>query len=84
MSRRRFLRAGAAALAMTATWPWRPAGAKAQAGSVKLRGAPQPFDYAGLKEFIAQLLDGPVDVVNRDSLKPYLREAVISRTIYVF
>ena len=42
------------------------------------------FDYAGLKDFIAQLLDGPVDVVNRDSLKPYLREAVISRTIYVF
>jgi predicted nucleotidyltransferase len=31
------------------------------------------FDYAALKEYIAGLFDGPVDVVNRDSLKPYVR-----------
>src|SRR6267143_750507 len=33
------------------------------------------FDYAGLKEYIAGLFDGPVDVVNRDGLKPYVRPA---------
>jgi hypothetical protein len=26
------------------------------------------FDYVGIKEFIAGLFDGPVDVVNRDNL----------------
>jgi hypothetical protein len=31
------------------------------------------FDYAGLKDYIASLFDGPVDVVNRDGLKPYVR-----------
>ena len=31
------------------------------------------FDYADLKDYIASLFDGPVDVVNRDSLKPYVR-----------
>jgi predicted nucleotidyltransferase len=33
------------------------------------------FDYAGLKEYIASLFDGPVDVVNRDGLKPYVTPA---------
>jgi uncharacterized protein len=28
------------------------------------------FDYAGLKGYIAELFDGPVDVVNRDGPKP--------------
>jgi uncharacterized protein len=28
------------------------------------------FDYAGLKDCIASLFDGPVDVVNRNGLKP--------------
>ena len=31
------------------------------------------FDYAGLKDYIASLFDGPVDAVNRDGLKPYVR-----------
>ena len=31
------------------------------------------YDYVGLKEFIASLFDGPVDVVNREGLKPWLR-----------
>jgi predicted nucleotidyltransferase len=42
------------------------------------------FDYAGLKEYIAGLFDGPVDVVNRDALKPWLRPAVITDAIYAF
>jgi uncharacterized protein len=42
------------------------------------------FDYAGLKEYIAGLFDGPVDVVNRDALKPWLRPAVVTDAIYAF
>ena len=32
------------------------------------------YEYVGLKEYIASLFDGPVDVVNREGLKP-LRQA---------
>jgi predicted nucleotidyltransferase len=42
------------------------------------------FDYVGLKEFIAALLDGPVDVVSRDGLKPYVRPAVTVDALYAF
>jgi hypothetical protein len=42
------------------------------------------YDYVGLKEFIAGLFDGPVDVVNRDGLKPYVKPAVVSDAIYAF
>ncbi len=31
------------------------------------------FDYANLKGYIAELFEGPVDVVNRDGLKRYVR-----------
>ena len=41
------------------------------------------FDYAGLKRDLAALLDGPVDVVNRDAMKPYLRLAT-AEAIYAF
>jgi predicted nucleotidyltransferase len=42
------------------------------------------FDYVGLKDYIADLFDGPVDVVNRDGLKPYVRPAVTVDAIYAF
>ena len=42
------------------------------------------FDYAGLKDFIASLFEGPVDVVNLDSLKPYVRPAATIDAIYAF
>ena len=42
------------------------------------------FDYAGLKEYIASLFDAPVDVVNRDGLKPHLRPAATADAIYAF
>ncbi len=42
------------------------------------------YDYVALKEYIAGLFDGPVDVVDRDGLKPYVRPAVISDAIYAF
>lgn len=42
------------------------------------------FDYAGLKSYIATLFDGPVDVVNRNGLKPYIKPAATGDTIYAF
>ena len=42
------------------------------------------FDYAGLKSYIAALFDGPVDVVNRNGLKPYIKPAATGDTIYAF
>ena len=42
------------------------------------------FDYAGLKEYIAELFDGRVDVVNRHGLKPYIRPAANADAIYAF
>jgi uncharacterized protein len=42
------------------------------------------FDYVGLKDFIASLFDGPVDVVNRGGLKPYIRPIATSDAIYAF
>ena len=42
------------------------------------------FDYVGIKDYIASLFDGPVDVVNRDGLKPYVRPAATADAIYAF
>ena len=42
------------------------------------------FDYAGLKSDIAALLDGPVDVVNRDALKSYVKPAATTDVLYAF
>ena len=42
------------------------------------------FDYAGLKDYIGSLFDGPVDVVNRGGLKPYARPSATAEAIYAF
>ena len=42
------------------------------------------FGYAGLKRYIADLFAGPVDVVNRDALKPSLRRPAIADAVYAF
>ena len=42
------------------------------------------YDYVGLKEFIAGLFDGRVDLVSRDSLKPYVRPAAVAEAFYAF
>ena len=42
------------------------------------------FDYVGLKEYIAGLFDGRVDVVSRDGLKPHVRPAATANAIYAF
>ncbi len=48
-------------------------------------GAPiSLFDYAGLKLYIADLFPNPVDVVNRDALKPWVRPPAETDAIYAF
>ena len=42
------------------------------------------FNYAGLKDYIAGLFEGPVDVVNRDGLKAYVRPAAVTDAVYAF
>jgi predicted nucleotidyltransferase len=42
------------------------------------------WGYAGLKEYIATLFDGPVDVVDREALKPYVAPAATADAIYAF
>jgi uncharacterized protein len=42
------------------------------------------YDYVALKEYIAQLFDGPVDVVDRDGLKPHIRPPAAKDAVYAF
>jgi predicted nucleotidyltransferase len=42
------------------------------------------WGYIGLKDYIAALFDGPVDVVDRDALKPYVAPAATADAIYAF
>ena len=42
------------------------------------------FEYVGIKQYIADLFEGPVDVVDREGLKPYVRLAVTADATYAF
>jgi predicted nucleotidyltransferase len=42
------------------------------------------WEYVALKEYIAGLFDGPVDVVDREALKPYVRPAATTDAIFAF
>lgn len=42
------------------------------------------YDYVRLKDYVASFFDGPVDVVNRDGLKPSVRPAATADAIYAF
>jgi predicted nucleotidyltransferase len=42
------------------------------------------YEYVGLKDYIASLFAAPVDVVSRDSLKPYIRPAATADAVYAF
>jgi predicted nucleotidyltransferase len=42
------------------------------------------FDYVDLKDYISSLFDGPVDVVDRDALKPHLRVPAARDSVYAF
>jgi uncharacterized protein len=42
------------------------------------------FDYVDIKEHIEGLFLGPVDVVNRDGLMPFVRPRAAADAIYAF
>ena len=42
------------------------------------------WEYAGLKAYIADLFEGPVDVVSRETLKPHIRPAATTDAVYAF
>jgi predicted nucleotidyltransferase len=42
------------------------------------------WDYAGLKIYIESLFDGPVDVVDRESLHASIRPAAATDAVYAF
>ena len=42
------------------------------------------FDYAGLKDYVASLFQGSVDVIDREALKPRLRSRAAADVIYAF
>jgi uncharacterized protein len=42
------------------------------------------YDYVALKDYIEHLFEGPVDVVDRDGLKPHARPPVVADAIYAF
>jgi predicted nucleotidyltransferase len=42
------------------------------------------FQYAGIKRYIAELFTNPVDVVDREALKPHVRPAAESDATYAF
>jgi predicted nucleotidyltransferase len=42
------------------------------------------FEYARLKLYIAEVLGGPSDVVNRKTLKPLLRDSILRDAVNAF
>jgi predicted nucleotidyltransferase len=42
------------------------------------------WEYSGLKTYIADLFEGPVDVVSREGLKAHIRPATIADAVYAF
>jgi uncharacterized protein len=42
------------------------------------------YEYVRIKEYIAGLFEGRIDVVDREGLKPYVRPAATADAIYAF
>lgn len=42
------------------------------------------FAYVGIKRYVAELFDQPVDVVNRERLKAYVKQSALQDAIYAF
>ncbi len=42
------------------------------------------YDYVGLKRYIASLFDGPIDVIDRQALKPHVRPPAEGDAVYAF
>ena len=51
---------------------------------IELEAVQDIYTYVGLKDFIASLFEGPVDVVNREGLKSYVRPAATADAVYAF
>jgi predicted nucleotidyltransferase len=45
---------------------------------------PSLWEYAGIKEYVAGLFQGPVDVVAREGLKQYVRPTALAEAVYAF
>ncbi|ARN81434.1 nucleotidyltransferase family protein [Methylocystis bryophila] len=45
---------------------------------------PDLYAYVGLKSYIAALFPEPVDVVDRNGLKPFIKPVVESEALYAF
>lgn len=42
------------------------------------------YDYVALKDYIAGLFEGPVDVVDRNALKRYVKPIAVAEAIYAY
>lgn len=42
------------------------------------------FDYVEVKDYIASLFSQPVDVIDREGLKPHLRRSSAQDAVYAF
>jgi predicted nucleotidyltransferase len=42
------------------------------------------YDYVDVKQFVGELFDDRVDVVNKEGLKPRVKPAVLADAIYAF
>jgi predicted nucleotidyltransferase len=42
------------------------------------------YEFVALQDYIADLLGGPVDVVDHAGLKPYIRPYAVAEAVYAF
>jgi predicted nucleotidyltransferase len=42
------------------------------------------YTYVGLTNYVASLFPGPVDVIDREALKPYIRPPAEAEAVYAF
>ena len=42
------------------------------------------FDFVGVRDYIAGLFAGPVDVLDREALRPHIRDASVRDAVYAF
>nr|WP_284701179.1 nucleotidyltransferase domain-containing protein [Rhodoplanes tepidamans] len=42
------------------------------------------FQYVGLKSYIEEMFPAPVDVVDRETIKPIIRDSVTRDSVYAF
>ena len=50
---------------------------------VEFSGPPSLFEFVELEDFLSQNLGVKVDLVMRDSLKPRIKDSILSEAVYV-